>query len=176
MGCKIAFNNCGNENSSHFQGERKNGKKLYVFQEDTDSYKASVLTVAPNFGFGKEIGIAHAVETTGGTTLRISGYPAITPNGFVGEGDVGAQMTQALENVRRTLERVGATIDDIVHYVFYFIDREKFWNEGVPARAAFFQKYSKTKSPGCVTSVEVAGLMTPAMMIEVDVTAVYDKK
>ena len=55
-------------------------------------------------------------------------------------------MTQALENVRMTVEEAGATVDDIVHYLFYFTDREQFWNRGIPSRAAFFNKYSKTKS------------------------------
>jgi enamine deaminase RidA (YjgF/YER057c/UK114 family) len=87
---------------------------------------------------------------------------------------MGAQMTQALENVRLTLEEAGATIDDIVHYVFYFTDRESFWAEGLPARAAFFKKHSKTKDLPCVTSVMVAGLMTPDMMIEIEATAVFD--
>ena len=61
-----------------------------------------------------------------------------------------------------------------VHFIFYFTDRDQFWNKGVPARGAFFEKYSKTKELPCVTSIMVAGLMTPDMMIEVEATAVFD--
>ena len=53
-------------------------------------------------------------------------------------------------------------------------DREKYWNEALPARAAYFQRHSKTKEPPCSTGVQVAGLMTPDMMIEMDATAVFD--
>ncbi len=142
--------------------------------EVVDMYKESVMTVAPNFGFGNNVGIGHAVVTEGGKTLRMSGYPAISTEGIVGKGDMGAQMTQALENVRMTVEEAGATVDDIVHFIFYFTDRDQFWNKGVPARGTFFQKYSKTKELPCVTSIMVAGLMTPDMMIEVEATAVFD--
>ena len=150
-------------------------RKTIIIPEVVEMYKQSVLTVAPLMGFGPEGGgLAHAVVTEGGKTLRMSGYPSISTGGLVGKGDMGAQMTQALENVRLTLEEAGATIDDIVHYVFYFTDRESFWAEGLPARAAFFKKHSKTKDLPCVTSVMVAGLMTPDMMIEIEATAVFD--
>lgn len=149
-------------------------RKNITIPEVVDMYKASVQTVAPNFGFGNEVGIGHAVVTEGGKTLRMSGYPAISTDGIVGKGDMGVQMTQALENVRMTVEEAGATVDDIVHYLFYFTDREQFWNRGIPSRAAFFNKYSKTKELPCVTSIMVAGLMTPDMMIEVEATAVFD--
>ncbi len=149
-------------------------RKTLIIPEVVEMYKESVLTVAPSYGFGNEVGFAHAVVTEGGKTLRMSGYPSISTNGLVGKGNMRAQMTQALENVRMTLEEAGATIDDIVHYFFFFTDRESFWNEGIPARGEFFRKYSKTKDLPCVTSLMVAGLMTPDMMIEVEATAVFD--
>ena len=149
-------------------------RKTLIIPEVVEMYKESVLTVAPSMGFGREVGIAHAVVTEGGKTLRMSGYPSVTANGLIGKGQMGVQMTQALENVRMTLEKAGATIDDIVHYVFYFTERESFWNEGVPARAEFYKKYSKSGELPCVTSVMVLGLMTPDMMIEVEATAVFD--
>jgi len=149
-------------------------RKTIIIPEVVEMYKQSVLTVAPTMGFGREVGLAHAVVTKGGKTLRMSGYPSISTGGLVGKGDMRAQMTQALENVRMTLEEAGATVDDIVHYAFYFTDREKFWAEGLPARAEFFNQHSKTKEPPCITSLMVAGLMTPDMMIEVEATAVFD--
>ena len=56
--------------------------------EVVDMYKESVMTVAPNFGFGNNVGIGHAVVTEGGKTLRMSGYPAISTEGIVGKGDM----------------------------------------------------------------------------------------
>ena len=47
------------------------------------------------------IRIAHAIVTRGGYTLRMSGYPAIGPDGVIGKGDMRAQTLQALEYVKR---------------------------------------------------------------------------
>lgn len=122
------------------------------------------------------IRIAHAMVTKGGYTLRMSGYPAIGPEGIIGKGDMGAQTLQALEYVKRTIEAGGATWDDVVHMTFYFTDREKFHREAIPARVAFFGKHAKGGLLPCITSIGVSALMHPDMLIEVEATAVWDKK
>ena len=87
------------------------------------------------------IKIAHAIVTQGGHTLRMSGYPAIGPDGIIGKGDMRVQTLQALEYVKRTVEAGGATWDDIVHMTFFFTDRDKFHREAIPARVEFFGKH-----------------------------------
>ena len=119
------------------------------------------------------IKIAHAIVTQGGKTLRMSGYPAIGPNGIIGKHDMRVQTLQALEYVKRTVEAGGAAWDDIVHMTFFFTDREKWHREAIPARIAFFQKHSKTGELPCITSIGVASLMHPDMLIEVEATAVW---
>jgi enamine deaminase RidA (YjgF/YER057c/UK114 family) len=127
----------------------------------------------PAYGFGGR-GFAHAIVTHGGKTLRMSGFPAISTDGVVGKGDIGAQTTQALQHVLSTLEAAGATWDDIVHMIFYYTNRDEFWAKCIPARIEFFKKHSKTGKLPCVTSVGVVNLMHPDMMIEIEATAVFD--
>ena len=124
----------------------------------------------------KTIRIAHALVTKGGYTLRMSGYPAIGPEGIIGKGDMRVQTLQALEYVKRTVEAGGATWDDIVHMSFFFTDREKFHREAIPARVEFFGKHAKGGLLPCITSIGVSALMHPDMLIEVEATAVWEKK
>ena len=122
------------------------------------------------------IRIAHAIVTRGGYTLRMSGYPAIGPDGVIGKGDMRAQTLQALEYVKRTVEAGGASWDDIVHMTFFFTDRERFHREALPARVAFFGKHSRSGLLPCITSIGVSTLMHPDMLIEVEATAVWEPR
>ena len=115
----------------------------------------------------KPVKIAHAIVTQGGKTLRMSGYPAIGPEGIIGKGDMGIQTRQALDYVKRTVEAAGATWDDIVHMTFFFTDLEKWHREVIPARVEFFQKHAKNGELPCITSIGVASLMHPDMLIEI---------
>jgi len=136
-------------------------------------YDATLLKILPDYGFGgRKLG--HAVVTEGGKTLRMSGYPAISEKGIVGKGDMGIQTTQALELIKLTVERAGATWDDIIHFIFYFTDRQQFHEKALPARWEFFKKHSRKRLSPCITSIGVTALMHPDMMIEVEATAVFD--
>ena len=146
-------------------------KRILVLPEMEKYYAGTLHKDIPEY---KPIKIAHAIVTRGGQTLRMSGYPAIGPNGIIGKADMYKQTLQALDYVKRTIEEAGGTWDDIVHLLFYFTDREAFHRQGVPARIEFFEKHSKTKQLPCITSVGVAALMHPDMMIEVEATAVWE--
>ena len=122
----------------------------------------------------KPVKIAHAIVTKGGNTLRMSGYPAIGPEGIIGKGDMGVQTRQALDYVKRTVEAAGAAWDDIVHMTFFFTDREKWHREAIPARVEFFHKHAKNGELPCITSIGVASLMHPDMLIEIEATAVWE--
>lgn len=144
----------------------------FIRLPDIERYYAATLTpLIPEY---KGTSIAHGVVTTGRKTLRMSGYPAIGPNGIIGRNDMRTQTLQALEYVRQTVEVAGATWDDVVHILFYFTDREAFHRDAVPARLTFFQTHSRQTQLPCVTSVGVSMLMHPDMMIEIEATAVWD--
>ena len=147
-------------------------EKRRIVLPDIEQFYAR--TLHQNIPEYQSIRIAHAIVTTGGKTLRMSGYPAIGPNGIIGKGDMRAQALQALEYVKRTVEAGGGTWDDIVHMTFFFTDREKWHREALPARVEFFQKHSKTGELPCVTAIGVASLMHPDMLIEIEATAAWD--
>jgi enamine deaminase RidA (YjgF/YER057c/UK114 family) len=134
-------------------------------------YRATLTPIIPEYQGTK---IAHGVVSTGRKTLRMSGYPAIGPDGIIGKNDMRAQTLQALEYVRQTVLAAGATWNDVIHVLFYFIDRAAFHRHSVRARREFFEAHSTTKQIPCITAVGVATLMHPDMMIEVEATAVWD--
>jgi enamine deaminase RidA (YjgF/YER057c/UK114 family) len=146
-------------------------KRRVVLPEMEQYYAATLHRDIPEY---ETIKIAHAIVTRGGHTLRMSGYPAIGPDGIIGKGDMGAQTLQALEYVKRTLEAGGASWDDIVHMTFFFTDREKWHREAIPARVDFFRRHSRTGELPCITSIGVAALMHPDMLVEVEATAVWE--
>ena len=96
------------------------------------------------------------------------------PDGIIGKGDMRVQTLQALDYVKRTVEAGGARWDDIVHMTFYFTDREKWHREAIPARVEFFAKHSPGGELPCITSIGVASLMHPDMLIEIEATAVWE--
>ncbi len=130
-------------------------------------YEGTLLPILPDYGIGgRKLG--HAVIFEGGKVLLMSGYPALSENGVVGKGDMGIQVTRALELVKLTVERAGGTWNDIVHVIFYFTDRKQFHQRGLPARIEFFKMHSKPDHTPCITSIGVSGLMHPDMMIEIE--------
>jgi enamine deaminase RidA (YjgF/YER057c/UK114 family) len=146
-------------------------KRRIVLPEIERFYAGSLHKDVPEY---KPIRIAHAIVTRGGNTLRMSGYPAIGPDGIIGKGDMRVQTLQALDYVKRTVEAAGATWDDIVHMTFFFTDREKWHRDAIPAHVEFFGKHSKSDELPCITSIGVASLMHPDMLIEIEATAVWE--
>src|SRR3989304_8561967 len=92
--------------------DRTMKKRRIVLPEIEHFYSGTLHKDIPEY---KPIRIAHAIVTNGGNTLRMSGYPAIGPNGIIGKGDMRVQTLQALDYVKRTVEAGGGTWDDIVH-------------------------------------------------------------
>ena len=146
-------------------------KRRIVLPDVERFYAGSLHKDIPEY---KPIRIAHAIVTKGGNTLRMSGYPAIGPDGIIGKDDMRVQTLTALEYVKRTVEAADATWDDIVHMTFFFTDREKWHRDAIPARVEFFSRHSKTGELPCITSIGVATLMHPDMLIEVEATAVWE--
>ena len=84
-------------------------------------------------------------------SLRMSGYPAIGPDGIIGKGNMHLQTLTALDYVKRTVEAAGAKWSDVVHMTFYFTDRDKWHREAIPARVEFFAKHSPDGELPCIT-------------------------
>ena len=146
-------------------------KRRIVLPEIERFYAGTLHKDVPEY---KTVRIAHAIVTNGGNTLRMSGYPAIGPDGIIGKGNMHLQTLTALDYVKRTVEAAGAKWSDIVHMTFFFTDREKWHREAIPARVEFFGKHSPDGELPCITSIGVASLMHPDMLIEIEATAVWE--
>jgi enamine deaminase RidA (YjgF/YER057c/UK114 family) len=91
---------------------------------------------------------------------------------YVAPGDVAAQTTRTLENVRAVVEASGATFDDVVMLRVYLTKREDFtaMNE---AYGEFVTKYCPSGVLPSRTTVFV-GLPHEEMLVEIDALAVTD--
>jgi enamine deaminase RidA (YjgF/YER057c/UK114 family) len=102
-----------------------------------------------------------------GDTVHVSGQLALDQEGkIVGEGDMVLQTEKTYENLKKCLESVGATINDIVMLRIFVTDLEAFQKTG-DIRKKYFGKYRPV-----TTGLEISRLYFPEALIEVEATAV----
>ncbi len=106
-----------------------------------------------------------------GNFVYISGTTATDHNGnLVGIGDSGAQALQALRNIQRALELVGAKLEDVVRTRIY-VTNIKEWEKIGRVHGEFFKEIRPT-----TTMVEVKSLVSPEMLVEIEAEAILDRK
>ena len=104
----------------------------------------------------------HAIQTTGGKLLFISGQTASDKEGnVVGKGDIVAQTEQVFANLKTVLKAAGGTMDNLVSTTTVIVDRK--YREGY--NEVRLKQYKK-KSPTS-TLVIVTGLANPDYLIEI---------
>ena len=110
---------------------------------------------------------SNAVLAEQGRTYFISGQVAIDAEGNpVGKGDIRLQTRQVLHNIQAALEPVGGILEDIACVNVFLVNMEhlkavhevraEFWSGDYPAS----------------TLVQVAGLVHPDFLIEINATAI----
>ena len=103
-----------------------------------------------------------AVVQGEGKIVHLKGQVALNRSGkVVGPGDMRAQLTQVLDNIRAVLAAFGGEIADIVSLTQYTTDVDAFLAAGDIRRAVFKPPYPAT------TTVEVAALYDPALLVEI---------
>jgi len=116
----------------------------------------------------KPTGYTHIVEVTGpAKTIYISGQIAFDKDGkLVGAGDMKAQAEQVFKNLQAALEAAGAKFTDVVKMNSYITDMSKI--QAVrDVRARYFGEVTPAS-----TFVQVAGLVRPDLLLEIEVVAV----
>jgi enamine deaminase RidA (YjgF/YER057c/UK114 family) len=110
--------------------------------------------------------ISHAIRV--GNTIHISGQTARGLNGEAeGGSDVEAQGLAIWRHIETILTSVGASMDDIVKVFQFVVGKENFAGMSRARKAALGD--AKLRA---ITSVVVAGLARPDLLLEVDVIAV----
>ena len=117
--------------------------------------------VAPGFGY------SHVVAATG-RLIAISGQVALDESGrLVGPGDPEAQARQVFENLRRCLAAADVTFADVVKLTIYVTDLAT-----MAAVRAVRDEYVDTARPPASSAVQVARLVLPELLLEIDALAV----
>jgi reactive intermediate/imine deaminase len=116
----------------------------------------------------KPTGYTHIVEVTGpARTIYISGQIAFDKDGtVVGAGDMKAQAEQVFKNLEAALAAAGAKFSDVVKMNSYITDMSK-----IQAVRDVRTRYFGGVTPAS-TFVQVAGLVRPELLLEIEVVAV----
>lgn len=109
-----------------------------------------------------------------GPFVQVSGQGPVDPttNEYLFPGDVAAQTTRTLENVKAIVEASGATFDDVVMLRVYLTKREDFpiMNE---AYGAFVTAHTTSGVLPSRTTL-FTGLPREEMLVEIDGIAIVD--
>ena len=109
------------------------------------------------------VGYSRAVAA--GDFVFVSGCTSVADGVFVHEGDAEAQTTQAIANVAQALEALGVGLADVVRTRMFVTDISRWEEYGRAHGAAFGDVLPAT------SMIEVAGLIDPRMLIEVEAVA-----
>ena len=101
-----------------------------------------------------------------GDAAWVSGTTSTVDGVVTHAGDAGAQARQALAIVREALERAGFALADVVRTRMFVTDISR-WEEIGRAHGEFFGDVRPATS-----MVQVAALIDPAMLVEIEADAV----
>ncbi len=109
------------------------------------------------------VGYSRAVAA--GDHVWVTGCTSIIDGEVVHEGDAYAQTTQAIRNIGWALEKVGASLADVVRTRIFVTDISR-WEEYGRAHGEIFGETMPATS-----MVEVSALIDPRMLVEIEAVA-----
>ena len=111
------------------------------------------------------VGYSRAVQT--GPFIAVTGCASVGQDGeLVGEGDAYMQAKRCIEIIEETLQKAGASLDDVVRTRIFVTDIDRWEEVGKAHKEAFGDIMPAT------TMVEVSRLIDPRMLVEIEADAV----
>jgi enamine deaminase RidA (YjgF/YER057c/UK114 family) len=117
-----------------------------------------------NFGFSQAVefsGHSRVLTCAGQTSVDADGNP-------LHEGDMAAQIGQALDNIETVLKQAGMTLSNVVHLNYYTTDVDSF----LQASASASERLKAENCHPASTLLGVTRLAFPQLLIEMEATAV----
>lgn len=110
------------------------------------------------------VGYSRAVRV--GPFVAVAGTTAVDENGaIIGVGDAYVQAAYILQKIEKALTEAGASISDVVR-TRMFVTHIEDWEAVGRAHGEVFREVRPAS-----TMVEVAGLIDPALLVEIEVDA-----
>jgi 2-iminobutanoate/2-iminopropanoate deaminase len=120
-------------------------------------------------GLSKPMGYTQVVVAPTGRMVYVSGQVPLNASGMVvGKGDLRAQVTQVMENLKTALAAAGATMNDVVKANYYVVNLRP---DQVPVIREVRSKYFSAEHPPAGTLVGVTALVQEGYMIEIEAEA-----